>query len=667
MIALTLRSKLFGGFGLAILAVAAVGAIGTMGLSDSADSFVKYRTTARRSLAVNEVATDMVSARLAVMQYRLIPTDQLAERVLSETAAITERTAELNELFAGSEMQTPLARNAEQVALYRRTFEQFRDATREAQRMQAEIVKAGNAARDRLAAVATASFGNGELTGFGLASAAQQELLMGRLHIERFASSEGDAELRQAQTRMLEASRFVANLKSLTKSAEIGGTLPQLETDLETISTRIDALAAKVVELHRIREEGLDRLGPAILKRYESAVDSVVTEQNELGPRAQAAIESTRRNAMTLAGVFVLVVTVLAASLGTSISRAILAIAACMNELAAGNLRVAIFGAGRRDEIGRMAAAVEVFRDNAVEKERLENEQEAAKVAAEREKREAMHRLADEFERAVGGIVQSVASAASEMQATANTLTAAAEETARQSTAVSAASEEASANVQTVASAAEELAASVREIGRQVEQSSAMSTRAVGDTHGANDKVQRLAASAQKIGAIVDMIADIAGQTNLLALNATIEAARAGDAGRGFAVVASEVKLLAEQTSKATAEISAQIAEIQTATGASVVAIRGVGETIDGLSRIAGSISSAVEQQGSATGEIARNVQLASAGTQEVSTNIAGVSRAAEETGTAAVQVLTSSTDLARRAEQLSEEVGRFIGRVRAA
>ncbi|TPQ47508.1 methyl-accepting chemotaxis protein, partial [Prosthecomicrobium hirschii] len=205
------------------------------------------------------------------------------------------------------------------------------------------------------------------------------------------------------------------------------------------------------------------------------------------------------------------------------------------------------------------------------------------------------------------------------------------------------------------------------EIARQVEQSSDMSRRAVGDTESANEKVRRLAAAAQKIGDIVGMITNIAGQTNLLALNATIEAARAGEAGRGFAVVASEVKALAEQTAKATAEISTQIADIQTATGASVEAIRGVGETISTLNRIAGAIAASVEEQSAATAEIARNVQQASHGTATVSGNIAGVGKAARETGTAAAQVLDASSELARQAERLRGEVDGFTSRIRAA
>ena len=278
-----------------------------------------------------------------------------------------------------------------------------------------------------------------------------------------------------------------------------------------------------------------------------------------------------------------------------------------------------------------------------------------------------MNDLADSFEQAVGGIVETVSTASREMQAAANTLSASAEQTSHQSTAVSAASEEAAVNVQTVAAATEQLAASVREIGRQAEESSTMSHRAVGDTQTASERIAFLSSASQKIGDVLSMISDIAGQTNLLALNATIEAARAGEAGKGFAVVATEVKALAEQTSRATQEISGQIAEIQAATNASVDAIQNVGDTIARLNGIAATIAAAVEEQNAAALEIARNVQQASAGTVEVSSNITGVSRAAEETGAAASEVLGSAGGLARDAETLKVEVARFIAQVRAA
>jgi methyl-accepting chemotaxis protein len=300
------------------------------------------------------------------------------------------------------------------------------------------------------------------------------------------------------------------------------------------------------------------------------------------------------------------------------------------------------------------------------ERRRLESEQQQAEAAAA-DRRRAMHAMADSFERDVIGIVQTVSTAASQLQATAAAMTATAEETSRQCCAVSAASEQASTNVQTVASAAEELSGSIREISRQVTSSSTIAGEAVNEAQRSDTLVKGLAEAAKKIGAVTSLINDIASQTNLLALNATIEAARAGEAGKGFAVVASEVKNLATQTAKATEEIGAQISAMQGVTEQTVTAIDSIGGTIGKINEIATTIASAVEEQGAATQEISRNVQQAAAGTSEVSNNISSVTQAAGETGAAAGQVLQAAGDLSRQAEQLRGQIDQFLAAVRAA
>jgi methyl-accepting chemotaxis protein len=349
-----------------------------------------------------------------------------------------------------------------------------------------------------------------------------------------------------------------------------------------------------------------------------------------------------------------------------SITRPVQAMTAAMGSLAAGDKSVDVMGADRKDEIGAMARAVQVFKDNMIKAEALEAEQ-ARERAAREARAQKIESLTREFDAGVGAIVGAVSAAAAEMQTTAASMTATAEETSRQSAAVAAASEQASTNVQTVASAAEELSNSVAEIGRQVGASSAVAGKAVGEAERTNAMVKGLADAAQRIGTVTSLINEIASQTNLLALNATIEAARAGEAGKGFAVVASEVKSLANQTAKATEEIGAQIAAMQTATGETVAAIGSIGQTIGQVNEIATTIAAAVEEQGAATQEIARNVQQAAVGTQEVSSNITGVTQAAGETGAAAGQVLSAAGAPSQQAEALRSQVDRFLTAVRAA
>ncbi|PIW26489.1 MAG: methyl-accepting chemotaxis protein [Rhodospirillales bacterium CG15_BIG_FIL_POST_REV_8_21_14_020_66_15] len=354
-------------------------------------------------------------------------------------------------------------------------------------------------------------------------------------------------------------------------------------------------------------------------------------------------------------------------AISRGITNPITALCGVMAHLAQGKLETEVTGCERKDEIGDMAKAVEVFKDNAVNMKRLEREQEEAKARAEVEKRETMNRMAESFEASVGKVVESVSAAAAQLNASSKTMSSAAERAASQSSAVAAASEQAAANVQTVASAAEELASSISEISRQVTESTKIAGDAVVEAKRSNDMVNGLSEAAKKVGTVVNLITDIAEQTNLLALNATIEAARAGDAGKGFAVVASEVKNLANQTARATDEIASQIADIQSATMESAQAISGISETIHRISEIAAAISAAVEEQGAATSEIARNVEQAATGTQEVSENISGVTSSVGETESAADQVNEAAGSLGTQSTLLKEEVARFLEQVRAA
>ncbi|MBX9648202.1 MAG: HAMP domain-containing protein [Xanthobacteraceae bacterium] len=366
-------------------------------------------------------------------------------------------------------------------------------------------------------------------------------------------------------------------------------------------------------------------------------------------------------------GLAVVLVFGLSLLIGRSISKAIGSMVVAMTRLAGGDVKLAIPGLGRHDEIGEMAGAVEVFKNSMIETERLRAEQLDAEKRQAQQRKADMIKLADAFEGAVGEIVETVSSAATELEASANTLTRAAERSQGLATAVASASEEASTNVQSVSSASEELSSSVNEISRQVQESSRVASEAVDQAEKTNGRVSALAQAASRIGDVVELINTIAGQTNLLALNATIEAARAGEAGRGFAVVASEVKALAEQTAKATGEISQQISGIQAATADSVGAIKEIGDTIGRMSEISSAIAAAVEQQGAATQEISRNIQHAASGTQQVSSNITEVQHGATETGSASAQVHSAAQLLSSDSNRLKLEVAKFLDSVRAA
>jgi methyl-accepting chemotaxis protein len=387
---------------------------------------------------------------------------------------------------------------------------------------------------------------------------------------------------------------------------------------------------------------------------------------------AARAREATARAAHTtwvtiiiLVGVTAVTVLLFFLAVHRSVTRPLTRVVDVLGDLARGNTGVEVNGLARRDEIGAVAKAMQVFKERMIESDRLRGEQEEVKRRAEAEKKAALAQLADEFAAATGNVVGAMSSASSGLTAAAATLSRTAENTQQTSATAASASEQTSGNVQSVATAAEEMAASIGEIARQVQESSRISGDAVGQARKTDARIAKLAQSASRIGDVTALITTIAEQTNLLALN--IEAARAGEAGKGFAVVAQEVKQLAAQTAKATSEISGQIAEMQAATEDSVSAIKEIGGTIGHISAIATAIAAAVEEQGAATREISRSVQEAAIGAGKVAEDLREVRDGAERTGVASTDVLSAATSLSDQGACLKAEVERFLASVRAA
>lgn len=380
-----------------------------------------------------------------------------------------------------------------------------------------------------------------------------------------------------------------------------------------------------------------------------------------------SSLASARLNSLGIGVAVFMASMMIAWSMNRSIARPISNITGVMRRLAKGETGIEIPGVERSDELGAMAGAVQIFKDNAIEATRLADESAETRKQAEIEKRTATMKMADDLENSIKGVVEVVASTSTQLQSSAQSMTGTADQTVKQATAVGKASDCATQNIQMVASSAEQLSGSISEISQQVSQSTEITQQAITQTEGASTTVEGLAEAAQKIGDVVNLIQDIAEQTNLLALNATIEAARAGDAGKGFAVVASEVKVLANQTAKATEEISTQITSMQSATTETVEAITGVRDVISRIGENASAISSAVEEQNAATLEISRSVTEVAEGTQEVSAHSQTMSQAAESTGTAASQVLNSAGELSTQSDVLRNEVESFLGKLRSA
>lgn len=378
-----------------------------------------------------------------------------------------------------------------------------------------------------------------------------------------------------------------------------------------------------------------------------------------------APIVAMRNQIIVISFLCLLVTAIIGIFMARGITRPLTRIVDAMNKLAEGETKIDTGADGRRDEIGAMAKAVSVFRDNAIDRSRLEGEHAQMRNKAEQDRKNMMRELANNFTASVGSIVETVSTTSSQLQSTAQTMEGIAEQTSDRALSVSAASEQASVNVQTVAASTEEMSNSVAEITRNVVDSAAAAQKAAEGVAATRSQMSELAGVADSIGGVVNMISDIAEQTNLLALNATIESARAGDAGRGFGVVANEVKELAGQTAQATGEIAAQIQKMQTATNQAVESMEHITAVISHVDETSTAIASAMEEQGAATQEIAKNVQEASSGTQAVSENIAGVSQASEEAGQAAHQVKSATGELYQQSEKLQAEVAGFLAKLR--
>ncbi|MGV7032055.1 methyl-accepting chemotaxis protein [Methylobacterium symbioticum] len=456
---------------------------------------------------------------------------------------------------------------------------------------------------------------------------------------------------------------------------------PTFQTEIESLTRRIETL---VVEATEARRQAMAGRNSVALDAMHSKVDplffAIAKDNGKLGDDIAAYVSrasddltdqtnATRYTLMGFSALGMLIGLIAAAFISMAgITRPLGSLVGVLERMAKGEIDAEIREAERGDEIGAVGRAVEGIKAMVTKKAAEEAERkQIADAAAAAERKRTMMELADSFEHAVGGIVGLVSSAATELQATAQQMTATATETAGQSNTVAAAAEEAAANVGTVAAAAEELGASIQEIGRQVHGSADLAQGAVGEADQTVRLVQVMKTTSARIGDMVGLISTIASQTNLLALNATIEAARAGEAGRGFAVVAAEVKELANQTARAADDIVSQIGEIQGVTDQAATAIGTMTDRIREIDMVAASIAAAVEQQSAATQEIVRNVAQASIGTGEVTSNIAGVAHASEETGAAASQVLSSASELSRQSEHLSAEVHRFLATVRAA
>ncbi len=660
-------TRIFAGF---VTLLVLIGAVSYMSY-DNAGSFQteldRYAKVANDSIAVGDVDRNAVDMRRNVYLFVASGDDGNAKQVEARHGLLIEKLDWLISKAPNAERKQAYEHIREFANSYAANFQKVIEArkTREAELAQG-INAIGPETRKKLSKIMETALADNDAEAAAFAGSAQEALMLTRLAAVRFLSDPTRDLVNTVKERLKvflqRTDGLVARLQNPQRK--------ELAREVVTEAGKYEKSFLKIVEL----AFAVDKLVNGVMADEATEVarlaDEVRTAQGDIlknvMTETDASLAAIEKLVIILASIALLVGVAAAFIIARGITVPIKSMTGVMTVLADGNLETEVPARDNKDEIGDMAKAVQVFKDNAIRVKQLEEEQEEQKRRTEAERKAAMRQLADSFEASVGDVIQTVTSAATELQASSEQMAATATETSAQATTVSTASEEASSNVQTVASATEELASSIREIGSQVQRSTVVSEQAVSSAAETSGAIQELSTIVNQIGEIVSLINDIADQTNLLALNATIEAARAGDAGKGFAVVASEVKNLANQTAKATGDIAAQIAKVQTGTGNAVKAIDAISKVIGEMSEISSSIASAVEQQSAATGEIARNVEQASIGTAEVSANITSVEQAASETGAAASQIRNSATDLSQQAEVLKVEVSKFLDQVRS-
>ena len=661
-----IKARLYGGFAALVLLAGGMGEFSYLQLGRLDEQFAekdRIERTARQLYTVNGLIDRFIA--------------QSGEyRVNAQTEAAAGMQASLTEIRALADGLYERAVNAERRVLYG----QIRAQADELAGQLPKLVELGAQIRENrmgvytrgdeltraAAALATQLRAGGDEAVLGPAAEVERTVLLFRVMNWRFLATKDPKGRALSATAFTNAEAAAARLKAVPLGAAQRQGLKAVEDALVAVDASFKAASAAMVESEAVFEDSIKVKAGAINRTGLVARANLETSLAAVVAQSRDTMGTARNVQFGLLGLILALGAALAVLIARSIIRPVSGMTEAMSRLAAGETAVAVPSRDATDEIGRMARAVEVFRQNAIARQRLEAEQAVEQDARQR-RADRVDELVRGFQQRVAGSLEIVTAASTELDATAAAMSAVAGTTNGQAIASSAAAEQTSANVQTVAAAAEEMVSSLQEIERQVVHSREVAAHAAVEAEATNGAMASLGAAASQIGAAVTTISAIASQTNLLALNATIEAARAGEAGRGFAVVAAEVKELASQTGRATEEIGGQIAAIQTGTKRAGLAIRQIGQTIATMNEISGMIAATVVEQTAATGEISRNAAEAARGTQDVSENVARVRASADETGSAAEQVRAAASELAGQSLTVKHEVDGFLGAIRAA
>ncbi|MDR3437041.1 bacteriohemerythrin [Telmatospirillum sp.] len=664
---LKIGTRVYVGFAVTLILMAAIATIGVTSLKNGENQFRSYANIAGVATLALDIGSDVSDVQRLVRDFSYSGDEKTLEPSRKAIGILRQKIDQGIKSIHNPERLQAMTGISGKFDSYAAGFEQLVDVKKKCDQMLfGTLGSTGADMQARIIDLIETSMKAGDFAVAAEAGLMGQFLMQARLDVSKFSGHHDSGAAVDFKDKLGRLRTTANALAGMTQDPKYLSASAQVIKSSEIYTSAFEEFFQLSSALDSLVNRTLADLGTAATDQSDQIKDRSLSDLSSLEATANAAIGNAIQWAASLGiGAFVLGI-VSAAVIARGIIRPIRGMTQTMTRLAGGDKAVVVPALGNRDEIGDMARAVEVFKQHAIRVEQMTRDQEAQKHQAELDRRAALRKMADTFEGSVGKVVETVTSAATQLQASAGQMSASATQTSSEATAVAASSQQASANVQTVASATEELAASISEIARQMSRSRSVALQANEDAEHTTELVKTLSDSVAKIGTVVGLINDIASQTNLLALNATIEAARAGDAGKGFAVVANEVKGLANQTAKATGEIASQIADVQHQTAEAVAAITEISSIISEMSDISGSVAAAVQEQTAATGEIARNVEQAAAGTQEVSSSISSVEQAAKESGAAAEQIRCSSLDLSKQAEYLHHEVVDFLQQVRA-
>lgn len=664
---LKIRWKIGLGIGCVLVLLMVVVAQSYLSLKASESQFEKYRELARQTNLSNKVAIDLASFKLRVKDYLLTNSEEAAQEIRTEAVAIKNAIKEMATLFEGDQNYDAIKSASIDIDAYIAAFEEVAGFVQKRNQLVDRLNKLGPDAEKKIKNTLETAYENEDATAAYYSGLLLGNVLRAQLNASEFIINHDKKSARRVRSELSSLEETTQEMTSVLDDTDSYEEVFEILTLSGTYSPLFNEVRSVIKKRDELIKNSLNIIDSRLASTMNAIQESNTSRQERLGETAVAENQKAVLTLIIVAAIAVLFGAIGSFLLGGIIARPVVRMTDTMSELASGNLEADVPALGQSDEIGQMATAVQVFKDNALETERLRTEGRERDQQAAEEKRQATIKLADDLEQSVKSVVDRVSDAAGKMKETAAVMSQSTGITVDRAEIVGTASAEANTTADMVAKSADDLLASIRQISTQIESAREFTTVGRTKATATNETVQGLTKGAQKIGDVVLLIDDIAEKTNLLALNATIEAARAGEAGKGFAVVASEVKSLANQTAKATEDIRNQIEQMQTTTSKSVAEIEDVADMIAKISDMTNEVAQAVDHQDKATQEITDNIRKTANGTQQVSMNIADVNDAANQTLSSSNEVVAVVDDLQEQSSALNQELNQFLTTLRVA